>query len=181
MGGNYYRPVFGYGAGRRETRGCVGIHICEYCSHHITYSPSHELQWANTVISSCPVVLADKLSTQLGTLAVCIDEVSSAYLAPQPHLSLLPRPALYLFSHATSALHLLEHAIWAYDAGEPTAGVDIEVFRRWVDESGLESSLQDVRRVKVASPEREYLDAQIVYGKAESGVPPHIDSASARL
>ena len=95
--------------------------------------------------------------------------------------SLLPRPALYLFSYVVSALYLLEHATWAYTTGEHSVEIDVEVFHRWVDESGLQGALQDVQRVKASGAERIGLDAEIVYGKAADGISSMEDRASARL
>lgn len=89
-------------------------------------------------------------------------EVISAYTTPSAPL--IPRPALVLFSHTASALYLLEHAIWAQNSGQAAASTDVEVFRRWVDEAGLLSALQDVRRAKTAGANRLKMDAEIVYG-----------------
>lgn len=69
-----------------------------------------------------------------------------------------------LFSHVTSALYLLEHAIWAHATGEPTAETDIEVFRRWAQEGGLDQAIQEVQRAKADNASRPKADAQIVYG-----------------
>lgn len=86
---------------------------------------------------------------------------------------LLPRPALILFSYATSALYLLEHTAWALKTGEPSALVDVEVFRRWVDESGFHGAVDEVVRLSSASAKDASAhvvhDAAIVYSSAAVG------------
>lgn len=118
--------------------------------------------WANTIVSSCPADLVHRLAERLATLRICVTEVISAYT--NPSTPLLSRPTLALFAYTTSALYLLEHAIWAHESGEATANTDIEVFQRWIDEGGLLPALQDVRRVKTAGADRTKMDAEIVYG-----------------
>lgn len=76
----------------------------------------------------------------------------------------MPRPALFLYSYAVSAIYLLEHASWAWRTGEPTANTDAEVFRRWVNEDGLQGAREDVKRMKAAGNDRSTLDMNIVYG-----------------
>ena len=79
---------------------------------------------------------------------------------------LLPRPALILFSYVTSAVYLLEHAVWAHITSEPTAETDREVFRRWVDEGGFKSAIDDYMRVSrdTQNDARPAQNASIVYG-----------------
>lgn len=89
--------------------------------------------------------------------------MANAYKAPIHPL--LPRPALFLFCHVASSLYLLEHAIWAVNTKEPEAQTDVEVFRRWVLEGGLDAALETVRRTKSAQKDRVQLDAAIVYGR----------------
>lgn len=122
-------------------------------------------QWANSIISSYPANLSGELSGALDALRKGLDETRSTYvgrLAP-----LASRPALMVFSHVTSALYLLEHAVWASTTGEPTAETDVEVFRRWVDEGGLHEALQDLQRAKATGECRSKTDTQIVYGVGE--------------
>ncbi len=104
----------------------------------------------------------------LAALRIALDVLADAYQAPMHPL--LPRPALLLFAHMTSSLNLLEHAIWAVSTGEPDSATDVEVFRRWALEGGLDVALENVRRVKNASADRVHSDAKIVYGTADPKV-----------
>lgn len=83
---------------------------------------------------------------------------------------LLPRPALMLFSYTTSALSLLEHAVWAHATGEATAQTDVEVFRRWIEEAGFKAAVDDYVRVSRDSLNdgRSASDKDIVYGTSAS-------------
>ncbi|CCM00645.1 uncharacterized protein FIBRA_02682 [Fibroporia radiculosa] len=118
--------------------------------------------WAEEVLSSCPADLRSALAAPLTSLRAALRELASAYAAPLAPL--VPRPALFLFSHIASGLFLLEHAVWACGAGEASAPTDVEVFVRWVDEGGLAAARDDVRRAQAADGERLRVNGDIVYG-----------------
>lgn len=105
-------------------------------------------------------------------LRAAINDVVATYSAT-PVPPLVPRPALFLYSYVVSALYLLEHAAWAWKTGETTADIDTEVFRRWVDEGGLQGARDDVKRAKTAEGGRLALSAKIVYG-TEPSVKAHL-------
>ncbi|GJE98277.1 acyl-CoA dehydrogenase-like protein [Phanerochaete sordida] len=118
--------------------------------------------WADSIMTSCPAALVRQLTVPLALLRTGLDETRSTYTTrPAP---LAARPALMLYAHVTSALYLLEHAVWAHATGEPSAETDVEVFRRWVEECGLEQALQDLARAKAAGAGRPKTDQEIVYG-----------------
>lgn len=90
---------------------------------------------------------------------------------------LVTRPALFLYSHVTSALNLLEHAIWAFNKAEPSAALDAEVFRRWVEEGAwggcVSTVAEEVKRALEVSGSRAEIDIELVYGEegqAKDGV-----------
>ncbi|KAI0345964.1 hypothetical protein BDW22DRAFT_1467764 [Trametopsis cervina] len=117
--------------------------------------------WADGIISSCPSGLSSQSS--LSTLRTALDELTKCYA--QPITPLVPRPALFLFSYTASALYLLEHAAWAWNAAEATAVVDAEVFRRWVEEDGFSSAVADARRAREHGDiSRTKMDSRMVYG-----------------
>ncbi|KAI0685807.1 acyl-CoA dehydrogenase/oxidase [Cytidiella melzeri] len=120
------------------------------------------MSWAENILSSCPQDLSGQISSQLTVLRTALEEVSRSYTPPIPPL--LPRPALFAFSYVASALYLLEHATWAWKIGERTVDVDIDIFRRWVEEGGLCSAVRDVRRARSADHQRIEMDAKMVYG-----------------
>lgn len=113
----------------------------------------------------------------------------------------MPRPALMLFAHVTSALCLLEHASWSYAEAEAgltslytRAGnasekstkvndheIDVEVFVRWVEEFGLQKAIRDVEAVWEFGngKEREWMDSVIVYG-SEGGEGSERDSVQGK-
>lgn len=93
---------------------------------------------------------------------MALKEIALAYTPPIGPL--VPRPALYVFSYVASALYLLENAIWAWKTGEKTAEVDLEVFRRWVEENGLQTSIHDTQRARNDTSKRNSMDTKIVYG-----------------
>jgi hypothetical protein len=59
----------------------------------------------------------------------------------------------------------LEHAIWSTAQGH--GEVDVEAFRRWVNESGLSASIEDVKKAMDDPELRSRQNAAIVYGKAK--------------
>jgi hypothetical protein len=111
---------------------------------------------------SCPQDLSHRISAPLKSLCIAIEEIKLNYTPPIPPL--LPRPALFVFSHVSSAIYLLEHAIWAWTAGEKSVDVDVEAFTRWVEESGLDAAVADARRARSADAGKSVMDARLVYG-----------------
>lgn len=102
------------------------------------------------------------LDAPLDALRSALNELSNAYAAPiRP---LVPRPALFLLSHIACAVYLLEHAIWAYKVNAASRQVDLDAFKRWVEEGGLTEAVADVRRAKQAQPQRLQEDKDLVYG-----------------
>lgn len=71
-----------------------------------------------------------------------------------------------------SSVYLLEHAIWSCKTFGPTKDLDVEVFRRWVTESDLESVIQSVKRARFDSQERIKVNSALVFG---------LDAAKAKL
>ncbi|TBU62249.1 acyl-CoA dehydrogenase/oxidase [Dichomitus squalens] len=120
------------------------------------------VKWAHEVLQSCSRSLSEPLGGPLAFLRLAVDELANAYKGPIHPL--LPRPALFLFCHVASSLYLLEQAIWAVNEGEPEAQNDVEVFRRWVLEGGLDTALENVRRTKKLQKDRVQSDVAIVYG-----------------
>ena len=106
--------------------------------------------------------MAQSLGGPLATLRIALTSLEDAY--KQPVHPLLPRPALFLFAHVASSVYLLEHAVWAVSTSEHESSTNVEVFRRWVLEGGLDATLEDVRRTKKLQVDRARMDSQIVYG-----------------
>ena len=127
---------------------------------------ANNVQWSNTVINACPPALTTTLAPQLNLIQQALAEFSTCYKAPMAPL--VPRPAIILAGALTSSLTLLEQAIWSAVQKEPSAALDAEVFRRWVAEGDLVSSLDAVRRANQAGQGRIGLNMQLVYG-LESG------------
>lgn len=102
------------------------------------------------------------LAAPLDALRSALSELAAAYAVPiQP---LVPRPALFLLSHIACAAYLLEHAVWAYKVNAASLRVDLDAFRRWVVEGGLNEAVVDVRRAQQAQPHRLQEDKDLVYG-----------------
>ncbi|OSD07275.1 hypothetical protein PYCCODRAFT_1430518 [Trametes coccinea BRFM310] len=124
------------------------------------------VKWANDILATCPGQLAQTLSEPLALLRQGLAALGDAYQTPIHPL--VPRPALFLFCHVASSLYLLEHASWAVQTSEPGCETDVEVFKRWVMEGGIDTALQNVRRAKAESSDRLRTDSTIVYGAATS-------------
>lgn len=86
----------------------------------------------------------------------------------KPLNPLIPRPALILLGAITSGVYLLEHAIWSHNIGESTSLVDIEVFRRWIFEGGMESAIEAVQRIRLNPAKRVDLNSELVFGEKAS-------------
>ncbi|KAI0755038.1 acyl-CoA dehydrogenase/oxidase, partial [Daedaleopsis nitida] len=124
------------------------------------------IAWVNDILNACPASLAATLREPIANLRVALDALADAYKAPMHPL--VPRPVLFLFSHVASSAYLLEHTIWAVNTAEPGYQTDVDVFRRWVLEGGLDTALENVRRALKNAPEdRIQADSDIVYGSKE--------------
>ena len=127
---------------------------------------ANNLQWSNNVVNTCPPALATTLAPQLDLVRQAVSEYSTCYKPPMAPL--VPRPAIILAGALTSSITLLEQAMWSTAQKEPSAPADVEVFRRWVTEGDLASSLDAVWRANQAGQGRIGLNMQLVYG-SESG------------
>ncbi|KZT23442.1 hypothetical protein NEOLEDRAFT_1157320 [Neolentinus lepideus HHB14362 ss-1] len=116
------------------------------------------IQWANSILSSCPGAMA----TEAVALRSAVEELQATYTPPISPL--VTRPALFLFGYVASALYLLEHAVWSSATSQPERETDVEVFKRWVAEGGLQSSVGAVRTARaVAQGNRSKMNRAIVY------------------
>ncbi|KAF9483462.1 hypothetical protein BDN70DRAFT_904191 [Pholiota conissans] len=120
------------------------------------------IYWAKSIIASCPDNLHQKLSSEINILNDAITEISAAYTKPLK--TIVPRPALMLVGAIASNVYLLEHAIWSYTTTESTKELDVEVFRRWILEGGLEAAIQSVQRAKVDVESRINTSSALVFG-----------------
>ncbi|KAG8765550.1 hypothetical protein FRC20_007011, partial [Serendipita sp. 405] len=83
----------------------------------------------------------------------------------------LPRQTLLIFGHVTSAIYLLEHAVWVADNGEEDALIHFDAFARWTIEGGVAGSgLRDMvtqfeRRSKSRKEKRVERDRESVFGR----------------
>lgn len=121
-------------------------------------------QWARSIVASTPGVLTPGFEASFKLLDLAINELSTAYDAPISPL--VPRPALLLVGSIASSIYLLEHAIWSHTHKELEADVDIEVFNRWIVQSGLEGYTEAVKKAKDAGKAgaRVKANEKIVFG-----------------
>ena len=65
--------------------------------------------------------------------------------------------------------------MWAVGNGEATKEVDVEAFRRWVEEGDMEGYLRDIAVLQKERARRAELDSKMVYGAGGSaGVGPKL-------
>ncbi|KAF5369463.1 hypothetical protein D9758_002733 [Tetrapyrgos nigripes] len=119
------------------------------------------IAWATSVIADSSK-LRSAVGGQIQNLESRIDLLKVALQNPVP--SLMPRPALMLIGYILSGLYLLEHAIWAHTANQPEKEVDVEVFRRWIDDSGFTAAVEDVKKARIASDNVIKSNSAMVFG-----------------
>lgn len=79
--------------------------------------------------------------------------------------SLLARSVLNYFSSVTCGLSLLQHAMWSEDTHQASSEIDIESFRRWVDEGDVHVYAKEIRSVlAIGSESRASFNSRLVYG-----------------
>ncbi|KAI0320518.1 hypothetical protein OF83DRAFT_1104307 [Amylostereum chailletii] len=121
------------------------------------------MNWARQVLVNVPPALRKETEASLSVLSTALEEIPSAYKKHFP--SLASRPAFMLVSQVTSSLYLLEHASWSYANHETGNRTDVEAFRRWVAEAGLQEAQRDLHRALADAPgQRSQDDLALVYG-----------------
>ncbi|KAI0057809.1 acyl-CoA dehydrogenase NM domain-like protein [Artomyces pyxidatus] len=124
------------------------------------------MTWAHGLLTSVPDGLRSDIAVSHSELSAALQELSVAYKAPVHDL--IPRSAFMLISQITTSLYLLEHAAWSHSTRDRQRDIDVEAFRRWVDEGGLKTARDDVKRVLGAGDYRSQLDFALVYGGSRS-------------
>ncbi|KAL4251826.1 acyl-CoA dehydrogenase family protein [Abortiporus biennis] len=120
------------------------------------------VNWTNFILNSVSDTLLSQVSQQLSAIRSALPDLVQAYTAPVHPLS--PRAALNLLSHIASSVYLLEHAVWAVETSEPNREIDIEVFKRWVEEGGLKEAVADLKQARAGDKSRIETDRKLVFG-----------------
>ncbi len=71
-----------------------------------------------------------------------------------------------LFAHVSSALYLLEQAIWSQKCSDADHEVYVLVFIQWVEEGGLKVASEEVKTVMNAGIDRAMNDKMMVFGSS---------------
>ncbi|TFY78945.1 hypothetical protein EWM64_g5065, partial [Hericium alpestre] len=121
------------------------------------------LEWTMIIMASVPRDLQEKLDGPIGFLRVAIKDLEAAYKPPMHPL--VPRAALFLFSYVASSLYLLEHAVWSFVSHQAERETDVEAFIRWVEEGGLKTVQEDIKKILTSPETRSETDKALVYGK----------------
>ena len=123
-------------------------------------------QWARDTISAARSRLpshtqkaADILSSAVNRVAVCLKENATNQL--------LPCLVLNYFAIISSGIFLLEHAAWAIATEQSTSEVDVEAFRRWVEERDLAKTESLIQSAREEGRRRAVLNSKIVFGSGE--------------
>lgn len=108
-----------------------------------------------------------QLAQPLRPLEEAIAELVTSLTAPVAPL--VSRPALLLMGYLTSSVFLLEHVIWSEQNDTAEYSMEVESFRRWVMEDGLERTLRDVRLARMCDEEeRSTMDLRMAFGLQSS-------------
>lgn len=97
------------------------------------------------------------------TLSKAVNELP-AFFQQSTINPLLPRVVLNFFASITCGLFLLQHAVWSMVNDEDTKEVDVEVFRRWVEEGDSRSSIRDIITISDNHEERARMNFKLVNG-----------------
>ncbi|KAI0646429.1 acyl-CoA dehydrogenase NM domain-like protein [Trametes meyenii] len=126
------------------------------------------VDWAGGLIASVPPALEKQLSQAINMLSVSVGQITASFEegAANP---LMPRLILNYFATIACGLYLLEHAIWSFVDGQPTAEEDIEAARRWIVEGELMKLIADIDSVRGEHLRRADLNLKLVYGTSFQG------------
>ena len=124
------------------------------------YSINYPLQWANKVTRSCSAEMGFQRQVEILQSALALIEVA---LAPSGQ-NLLARPTLMLFAHLTTALYLMEHAIWSHENRETDGEVHNITLVRWIDEGGMLPLMQQFEEGRYTKSDRLGSNSILVHG-----------------
>ncbi|ETW82236.1 hypothetical protein HETIRDRAFT_317913 [Heterobasidion irregulare TC 32-1] len=126
------------------------------------------MKWAQALLPRAIGETSTEISpAAIGTLAGLVEQLPPLFTqnATNP---LIARSVLNLFASVSCALFLLGRAAWAVRNGEATKEVDIEAFRRWVEEGDMEGDLRGIAALQKEWRRRAELDLKMVYGAGGS-------------
>jgi len=129
------------------------------------------IEWGESILSSAPQELRDRISTPLNTVASNLKSLPRIFEHPALDRSKFPspvaaRPILYLVGHISAALLLLEHSVWSFTLGLDEWETDAEVVARWVERRGeLAKTREEVERVLSEGVQARAAEHVLVYGK----------------
>jgi hypothetical protein len=120
-------------------------------------------QWIDLVIYSVQSSdLRPTVEEQIKNLKARIDILKTTFQVPVARL--LPRPALILMGYVLSSIYLLEHALWSHENSQPEKEVDLDVFKRWMDDSGFIAAVEDLKKAKAGSEDAIRSNNVLVFG-----------------
>lgn len=145
-------------------------------------------QWGKDLLARVPDELQSRNEVQLEKLRSAVLALQELLTPPEddpraiPITNLpspiLPRPIFFFMGHTTSALFLLEHAIWSMCSPEESdaeSDTHIEAFSRWVEEGPVGTSLPqvqaEVERVWKQHMSMHITDEALLYGETSSSYP----------
>ena len=137
-----------------------------YLSHRVPIVFVSGVKWARDTISAARGRLPAHTLKAADTLASALDKVA-IYLRESAINPLLPCLVLNYFAIISSGLYLLEHAAWAIATEQSTSEVDVEAFRRWIEERDLAKTESLIQSAREEGLRRAVLNSKIVFGSGE--------------
>ncbi|THU97156.1 acyl-CoA dehydrogenase NM domain-like protein [Dendrothele bispora CBS 962.96] len=122
------------------------------------------VQWAFEIINSASSI--KEIQPSVKTITAVVQKLPTFFEVGRSN-TLAPRTILNLLAIVSCGLALLEHAVWSVKTNQDEKEVDLEAFRRWVDEAGgLGEVLKEYEDIQRKTEERVILNTRLVWGVA---------------
>ncbi|TBU25904.1 acyl-CoA dehydrogenase/oxidase C-terminal [Dichomitus squalens] len=124
---------------------------------------TYYIEWGRSLIQAAQARLHSPALQAVETLSASLQRLP-IYFGESVTNALLTTPLLNYFAAISCALYLLEHATWSRNVKEASSEVDLEAFRRWVEEGEIAHTHVQMTKAREDYHRRIALNSKIVYG-----------------
>ncbi|TBU48066.1 acyl-CoA dehydrogenase NM domain-like protein [Dichomitus squalens] len=124
---------------------------------------TYYIEWGRSLIQAAQARLHSPALQAVETLSASLERLP-IYFGGSVTNALLTTPLLNYFAAISCALYLLEHATWSRNVKEASSEVDLEAFRRWVEEGEIAHTHVQMTKAREDYHRRIALNSKIVYG-----------------
>ncbi|EJF59538.1 acyl-CoA dehydrogenase NM domain-like protein [Dichomitus squalens LYAD-421 SS1] len=124
---------------------------------------TYYIEWGRSLIQAAEARLHSPALRAVEILSASLERLP-VHFGESTTNALLTTPLLNYFAAISCALYLLEHVTWSISVKDATSEVDLEAFRRWVEEGEIAHTHDQMTKAQEDYHRRIALNSKIVYG-----------------